>query len=83
MMERLLPRWLTLAVLFIFVVGETINPADFTKDSPKPDGDDPIKLSLSEGDSMVPLSDVMGLTDDAKSDILVSEITNVRRLPQC
>lgn len=70
-MEALSWRWLTIAVLLGTAVGETIVPTNFTTNHSDPDESDPIKLSISEGNNMIPLSEVMGLTSDSKHAIPV------------
>ena len=71
-------RWLSFAMLLaIATAAEYILPTNNTIVNEGNNGK--IKLSLSESDSMVPLSEVVGLTDHARNDIPVRKTHRILR----
>lgn len=71
-MEAVLRRCLAFAMVLALAAGQTVYPANFTSSTGDLENEDGIKLSVSEGDTMMPLSAVLGLTNSVKSDIPVS-----------
>ena len=80
-MEGLLRTWLALALALAMVTAQTISPANFTN------GDigqqtDPVGISVSMGENMVPLADIIPLTSTAGKEIPVCDRQKQRDMPR-
>ena len=64
-----------MGMLAAAVNGQSVVPVNETSSDDKDDGG--TQLRISEGDSMVPLGPVLGLTDSAKNNIPVREISSL------